>query len=92
MSTVEPIVRAQKALLVTGDQQSGWCPATGEKTVPAREVLLNIEVEFDGSGYLLCYSSEDGLLFGDTWHFSESEAKQVALEEFGIQPNEWHYA
>jgi hypothetical protein len=92
MNTVEPIARTKKALLVTGDQQSGWLPATGEETAPAREVLLNIEVQFDGSGYLLCYSSNDGLLFGDTWHLSESEAKQVALEEFGVQPSEWQLA
>lgn len=33
-----------------------------------RDVAFNIEIEFDGSGYLLCYVSADGDLSGDTWH------------------------
>jgi hypothetical protein len=92
MRSAEPTTRAQKEVLVTGDQQSGWSPAAGEQAVSSRAVLLNIEIQFDGSGYLLCYASDDGLLWGDTWHISENEAKQVALEEFGVQPHEWRQA
>lgn len=55
-------------------------------------MLLNFEIQFDGSGYLLCYSSEGALLYGDSWHVSENEARQAALEEFGVQPNEWRHA
>ncbi|MBU1364607.1 MAG: hypothetical protein KKE51_12395 [Gammaproteobacteria bacterium] len=92
MSTAEPIASAQKKVLVAGNQQSGWWPVTGEQTEPVRVMLLNFEIQFDGSGYLLCYSSEGALLYGDSWHVSENEARQAALEEFGVQPNEWRHA
>ncbi len=92
MSDIESIAKARKNVLVSGDQQSGWFPVTGEQTEPVQTVLLNIEVQFDGSGYLLRYSSDDGLFYGDTWHPSENEARQAALEEFGVQPNEWRRA
>jgi hypothetical protein len=91
MNTDTPIARVQKTILVTGDQRSGWHPVTDMTNTAVREVLLNIEIQFDGFGYLLCYSSADGLLFGDTWHESEHEAKQIAFEEFGVHSSEWRH-
>lgn len=81
-----------KILHVGGDQHSGWLPAQAAQPVPTplREVVFNFEIQFDGSGYLLCYSSVDGSLFGDTWHPTQSETEQVALDDFGIHSHEWH--
>ncbi len=56
---------------------------------PVREVLLDVEIQFDDYGYLLCYSSQDGSLSADTWHVSLAEAEQVAAEKFGVQASAW---
>ena len=92
MNTVQPIASTRKEVFIIGDQQSGWLPVAGEKTAYARAIILNIEIQFDGYGYLLYYSTDDGLLYGDTWHLTENEAKQAGLEEFGVHLNEWHPA
>lgn len=92
MSTSKLIATAQKAVLVIGDQVSGWSVVTNAKAEHVRSVQLNIELQFDGSGYLLCYSSDIDQLYGDTWHLSQEEAIQVALEEFGVRRNEWRHA
>lgn len=59
---------------------------------PIREEMFDIELHFDGSGYLLSYSTSENSLYGDSWHPSELEAKQTALDEFGVQFNEWQHA
>ena len=45
-----------------GESHSGWLPAGAAIPLPTPvlDVLLDIEIQFDGSGYLLCYSSQDG--------------------------------
>lgn len=57
--------------------------------MPIRDVSLNLEIQFDGSGYLLCYASQEGDLYGDTWHESLNEAEEVAAEEFGVRDDQW---
>jgi hypothetical protein len=56
-----------------------------------REVPFDIEIEaaVDG-GYLLIYEPVDGSLYGnDTFHETQEDAEQVALEQFGVQAHEW---
>lgn len=50
---------------------------------------MTFEITDDGGGnFLLCYHSEDQSVYGDTWHQSIEEAKEVAESEFGVQSSE----
>ena len=55
-----------------GEQHTGWLPAGAAVPLPtpAIDVFLDIEIQSDGDGYLLCYSSQGGTVHGDTWHQS----------------------
>jgi hypothetical protein len=76
---------------IGGTQHSGWLPADAASPLPTpiREVVFDLEIQFDGSGYILCYVSQDGQLYGDTWHETLTEAEQVATEEFGVKIDQW---
>jgi hypothetical protein len=80
-----------RLLSVTGDQEAGWSVAevTEASNQSFRIVEASFEIQGDGSGYVLCCRSSDGLLYSDTWHPSLQEAQQVALEEFGIPVSDW---
>ena len=74
-----------------GEEHTGWLPAGAAMPLPTplRNVIIDLEIQFDGSGYLLCFSARDGSMSGDTWHESLSQAEQAALECFGIEPVQW---
>ena len=74
-----------------GKPHSGWLPpgAAIPLPTPIRDLLLDIEIQSDGDGYLLCYMSQDGTFSGDTWHQSMAEAEQAAQQDFGVQPSQW---
>ncbi len=76
---------------IGGTQHSGWLPegAVHPLPTPVREVSFNLEIQFDGFGYLLCYVSQEGDLYGDTWHGSFDQAVAVAAEDFGVRPSQW---
>jgi hypothetical protein len=76
---------------VGGTQHSGWLPegAATPLPTPARDVAFNIEIQFDGSGYLLCYASQAGDLHGDTWHETLEYAEEAAKDVFGVEPGQW---
>jgi hypothetical protein len=79
---------------IGGNQHSGWLPAGAAVPLPTsvRDVVIDLEIEFDGFGYLLCYASRDGSVSGDTWHPSLNDAEQTASEHFGIQSGQWEDA
>ena len=74
-----------------GESHSGWLPESAATPLPtpALDVAFNITIEFDGSGYLLCYTSEDGALANDTWHQTLEDAEQAAVENFGVRADQW---
>src|SRR4051812_45144632 len=76
---------------VGGEQHSGWLPAGAAKPLPTpiRDLLIDIRIEYDGAGYLLCYESRDGSVSGDTWHESLAGAELVAAEKLGVQSVQW---
>jgi hypothetical protein len=76
---------------IGSEQHMGWLPAGASNPLftPAREVILNITIEHDGSGYLLCYTSSDGDIYGDTWHETLESAESEAFEYFGVNFNKW---
>jgi hypothetical protein len=76
---------------IGGDAHEGWLQSSAIEPQPLalRAVDLRIEVQFDGSGYLLSYESVDGALSGDTWHATLEEAKRSAKEEFGVKAHDW---
>lgn len=80
-----------RPLRIGGEEHTGWLPPGAAKPLPTpvRDVLLDVEIRFDGSGYLLCYWSTDGTVFGDTWHESVSDAENAATDYFGIDGSEW---
>ena len=79
---------------VGGTQHCGWLPegAAAPLPTPARDVAFNLEIQSDGSGYLLCYASEAGALYGDTWHETLDEAEEQAAEWFGVSRDQWREA
>jgi hypothetical protein len=77
-----------------GEQHTGWLPAGAAIPLPTpiRDLIFDFEIQYDGSGYLLCYSSQDESVFGDTWHETLPEARAAALEQFGVLPEHWRAA
>ncbi|WP_396926661.1 hypothetical protein [Mycolicibacterium sp.] len=68
----------------------GW-PDDAEPDATPREVPFDIDIEdcSDG-GFLLIYQAADGSLLGnDTFHASQEDAEEFALNQFGVQPHEW---
>lgn len=74
-----------------GVPHSGWLPngAAIPLQTAIRHVLLDLEIQFDGCGYLLLHASQDGSIAGDTWHQSIAEAQQSAMDHFGVPLSEW---
>ena len=55
-----------------------------------RDVPFDIEIEETDGGYLLIYQPADGSLYGgDTWHETQEDAEEFALDQFGVQAHEW---
>jgi hypothetical protein len=88
--TVIKFIKGQP-VRIGGEQHTGWLPpgAAVPLPTPTRDIRLDVEIQFDGCGYLLCFSSTDGTVFGDRWHESEADAEAAATEYFGIAPSEW---
>lgn len=78
-------------VMVGGEQHSGWLPAgaTTRLPSPVRDVAFDIEIKFDGFGYLLCYVSAAGDLYGDTWHQTLEDAEQAAAEKLCVCADQW---
>lgn len=76
---------------IGGQPHSGWLPpgAVQPLPTPEREVVLNLVIESDGSGYLLIVDSPDGSLRGDTWHQSVADAQAQAESRYGVPPALW---
>ena len=74
-----------------GEEHEGWLPPGAARPLPTqvRHVVLDIEIEFDGHGYLLCWMSRDHSVVGDTWHQSLADAEKAATKNFGVQPLQW---
>ena len=74
-----------------GELPSGWLPegATVPKPTPTSDVALNITIESDGAGYLLCWVSEDRAIAGDLWYQTLADAERAATEDFGVAPDNW---
>jgi hypothetical protein len=82
---------AAHTVRVGGAQHSGWLPVGAAEPLPTpvRDVTFDIEIDFDGSGYLLCYRSTDGSLYADTWHETLADAEEAACELFGVRAEQW---
>lgn len=76
---------------IGGETHSGWLPPGVARPlpIPIYEVVLDLKIEFDGSGYLFCYRAREGSFCGDTWYPSLEDAEQDARESFGIDPSRW---
>ncbi len=76
---------------IGGVEHSGWLPseATTPLPTPIHVLVLEIEIHRADSGFLLCYSSQDGSFSGDTWHCSLEEAERAATELFGVKQSDW---
>ena len=74
-----------------GEEHSGWLPRGAAKPLPTpvENVILDIEIVFDGSGYLLYWKAREGERFGDLWFETLAQAETGAYEHFGIEKNQW---
>ncbi len=74
-----------------GEEHSGWLPPGAAKPLPTpiEEVVVDLEIQSDGPGFLLCCEALDGRHSSDTWHASLAEALEAAREFFGIEPHDW---
>lgn len=80
-----------RPITIGGKEHSGWLPAGAATPLatPVCHLLLNLEIQFDGDSYLLCYESTEGTVSGDTWHQTLSNAENAAQDMFGIASSEW---
>lgn len=75
-----------------GESHSGWLPpgAAVPSPTPVREFILDIFIWREGDeSFILEWVSRDGAFRGDTWHQSLQEAKEAALEDFGVYEDLW---
>jgi hypothetical protein len=74
-----------------GEEHSGWLPpgAATPLPTPIEEVLLDVEIDSDASGFFLIWHSQDGTKCGDSWHETMAEAEAYAMKYFGIDRNRW---
>jgi hypothetical protein len=59
---------------------------------PVREVLLHVELDDAGGGYLLIVTSDDPSIWCDDWFASQGEAEESAAVWYGIRPGDWKAA
>lgn len=59
------------------------------KPTPTSDVSLNLTIESDGAGYLLCWVSSDRSVAGDLWYQDLPDAELSATENFGVAKNQW---
>ncbi len=74
-----------------GVEHTGWLPAGAAKPVPTpvEDLRIDIEIQSDAPGFLLCWQSQDGTKGGDTWHQTLADAEATARENFGIESSHW---
>ena len=74
-----------------GETHSGWLPdnAAVPKATPTRDVALDITIESDGGGYLLCWDSPAHEFAGDLWYEALADAEEAATENFGVARDQW---
>src|SRR5262245_46896508 len=74
-----------------GVEHSGWLPPGAAKPLPMpiEDAILDLEIMFDGTGYLLCWSSGDGKHVGDLWFETVKDAEAQACRDFGVSPSQW---
>lgn len=77
-----------------GVEHSGWLPegAAMPLLTLVREVVLDLTIESDGAGYLLCFASRDGSVCNDYWFERLEDADQTAAEQFGVTSEQWQLA
>jgi hypothetical protein len=76
---------------IGGEEHSGWLPPGAAKPLPTpvRDLLVDLEIEFDGAAYFLFCEAQDGSFRWDTWHQSLADAELCAAETYGIQAGQW---
>ena len=74
-----------------GEEHSGWLPAGAAKPLPTpiQDVILDVQIESDPSGFLLVWSARDGDQWGDLWFQTLAGAEAAGQAYFGIEPNHW---
>jgi hypothetical protein len=84
-------VMPTKIVRVAGSIRTSWLleNAINAPSSPSREVEMKAEIQDDGHGYLLIYTSNDPSIWGDTWHESQEEAEKKAFDDFRIEARDW---
>ncbi|SIO61381.1 hypothetical protein SAMN05444166_6743 [Singulisphaera sp. GP187] len=78
-----------------GEPHRGWLPpgAAIPLPTPVHRVTLDITIEEEGPGYLLIITAQgDSSFASDSWFDTLTGAESMALEWFGIAPDQWQYA
>src|SRR5262245_60197964 len=81
---ITPVKRIRGLVLqLGGEPHSGWLPpgAATPLPTPVRIVCVDLEISFDGNGYLLICEARDGSFCWDTWHQTLSAAEVQALRD-----------
>lgn len=95
MKDSKRVCRTKKAVCIEGlgNEHGGWWIAKSVTTNPRIHTeIFDVEIYFDGTGYLLCYATAGNLFYGDSWHVAELEAKISAQEDLGVNLSDWTYA
>ncbi|MEX2115215.1 MAG: hypothetical protein WD845_18625 [Pirellulales bacterium] len=74
-----------------GEQHSGWLPpgAAIPPPTPELDVLVDLEIQFDGGGYLVICQAQDGSFCWDHWYESLDDAVTGAVENYGVDAHHW---
>ncbi len=74
-----------------GEEHAGWLPPGAAKPppTPVRDVLVDLSIEFDESGYFLICAAQDESFCWDGWYQTLTEAEAAALRGYGVGPGDW---
>ena len=74
---------------VGGVKHSGWLPAGAAVPLPTpvRDLTVDVEIDHDGHGYLLCCAAPKAITPG-TPGMNPWLTRSYALEKLGIQPGQ----
>ena len=79
---------AQTTVRISGSADA-WRVSPRSSSEEGIECLLDLEIQgTEGTGFHLVMSPR-GFFVADTWHETQRDALESALESFGVRPDDW---
>jgi hypothetical protein len=82
-------MKADAEVLIRGYANQWKVAEPSDTSALVQKRVVNLEIQGDAKdGYHLVMSPE-GCFTADTWHETVEEAKDTALQIFGVSPDQW---